>query len=141
MTAGDRNFCPYFIIKDLATLKGCHWPKVTQLARCVGPGLGGLPGGVQPEGRRSGEESGLPGCSGAFCWLPSCGTRHLDTRGPKLHENQVCLHFYLCLYPGAPRTDRDPDGQPYRETQTDCVDVGKSLAPLGFRAPSRGLHQ
>lgn len=53
----ERNFSPYFINKELEALKGCHLPKVTQLAQSMRPGLRRLPDGIQFEERSSGEVS------------------------------------------------------------------------------------
>ena len=43
-SAGDRDFCSYFITKDLETLKGCHLPAVTQLGLRGGAETGEPPG-------------------------------------------------------------------------------------------------
>lgn len=124
--AGDRNFCSYLITQDLETLKGCHLSGITQLALCVGLRLESLPGGIQPEGRRSGE----------VCLSVGSSTFTLGTR--KLHEDQDCLRLSPLPFPwGSLGQAGSLTVQLCWAIQTDGVDP----APLGFCAPLGGLYQ
>lgn len=111
-------------------------PKVTRLVS-VGPGLESLPDGIRPERSQSGE---VRGPHRAFRWALSCGTCHLCPRPSKLPEDQGHHHLYLCLEQGLPGPGRDRDHPALLSDPTDGRNLGKAVAPLGFCAPSGGIH-
>ena len=60
----------------------------------------------------------------------------------KLPEDQGRLHLrlHLCLHWELPGTGGDPDDLDVLGNHTDGGDLGKAAAPLGFSAPSGGIH-